>query len=82
LLILPILAFMDNRLKIDHLSALDVETIVSGIKPEAAILTHFGLQLWQANPTEVAAALTQKTGIRIIAAQDGLVFNLDTLQKQ
>jgi ribonuclease BN (tRNA processing enzyme) len=74
--------FMDNRLKIDHLSALDVETIVSGIKPVAAILTHFGMQLWQANPTEVAAALTQKTGIRIIAAQDGLVFNLDTLQKQ
>jgi ribonuclease BN (tRNA processing enzyme) len=70
--------FVDNRYKIDHLSALDVETIVSGIKPKAAILTHFGLQLWQANPIEVAARLTEKTGVRIIAAQDGMVFDLDT----
>ena len=72
--------FMDNRLRIDHLSALDVETIVAGIKPKAAILTHFGMQLWQANPQRVAADLTEKTGIRIIAAQDGMVFNLDTLE--
>jgi hypothetical protein len=70
---------MDNRYNIDHLSALDVETIVSGIKPKAAILTHFGVQLWQANPIEVAARLTEKTGIRIIAAQDGMVFDLDTV---
>ena len=73
--------FMDNRLKIDHLSALDVETIVSAIKPKVAILTHFGMQFWQANPLQVAARLTQKTGIRIIAAQDGMVFNLDTFEK-
>jgi ribonuclease BN (tRNA processing enzyme) len=73
--------FMDNRLKIDHLSAVDVELIVAGIKPKAAILTHFGMQLWQAKPMEVAARLTVKTGIRVIAAQDGMVFNLDTIEQ-
>ncbi len=69
--------FLDNRFKIDHLSALDVESIVTGIKPKAAVLTHFGMQLWQASPMQVAARLTQKTGIRIIAAQDGMIINLD-----
>jgi ribonuclease BN (tRNA processing enzyme) len=73
--------FMDNRLKIDHLSAVDVETIVSRIKPRVAILTHFGMQLWQANPLKVAAGISQRTGIPVIAAQDGMVFNLDTFEK-
>jgi ribonuclease BN (tRNA processing enzyme) len=72
--------FLDNRYNIDHLSVLDVEKIVTGIKPRTAILTHFGPQLWQANPSEIAARLTQKTGYRVIAAQDGMVFDLDAIE--
>ena len=72
--------FMDNRFNIDHLSALDVETIVSHIRPRAAILSHFGMQIWQANPQEVAERLTRKTGIPVIAAQDGMVFDLDNIK--
>ncbi|HSW57228.1 MAG TPA: MBL fold metallo-hydrolase, partial [Dehalococcoidales bacterium] len=71
--------FVDNRLKMDHLSAIDVESIVTRIKPKAAILTHFGMQLWHAGPAKTAASLTEKTGIRIIAAQDGMVFDLDSV---
>jgi phosphoribosyl 1,2-cyclic phosphodiesterase len=73
--------FMDNRFKIDHLSAVDVETIVERIRPRVAILSHFGMQIWQANPLEVAARLTQKTGIPVIAARDGLVFDLDNIKQ-
>jgi ribonuclease BN (tRNA processing enzyme) len=72
--------FMDNRLNIDHLSAVDVSAIVSEIKPKVAILTHFGMQLWQANPLKVAEDLSQKTSVRVIAARDGMVFNLDSLE--
>jgi ribonuclease BN (tRNA processing enzyme) len=46
--------FMDNRLKIDHLSVIDVARIIDGIRPRTVLLTHFGLQLWENNPVEVA----------------------------
>ena len=73
--------FVENHFKVDHLAIGDVEKIVSGIKPKAAILTHFGMQLWRARPWEVAEQLTQKTGIRVIAARDGLKFDLEKLEE-
>jgi ribonuclease BN (tRNA processing enzyme) len=69
--------FIDNHFKVDHLSVADVEKIVTGIRPRLTILTHFGMQLWRANPDSVAAQLTGKTGCRTIAARDGMVFDLD-----
>ncbi len=80
-LIIINVVFMDNHFKVDHLSINDVEKIVSGIKPKAAILTHFGMQLWRAHPPEVAAQLSQKTGVNVIAASDGMVFDLETLHE-
>ena len=69
--------FMENHFKVDHLGVNDVEKIITGIKPKAAILTHFGMQIWKAKPPEVAEQLTQRTGIKVIAAQDGMKFDLD-----
>jgi hypothetical protein len=72
--------FIENHFKVDHLALGDVEKIVSGIKPKVAILTHFGMQLWKAHPWEVAEQLTQKTGIRVIAARDGMQYDLGDLE--
>ncbi len=64
---------------IDHLSVPDVRQIITALKPKAAILTHFGMRTWQAKPWEIAAGLTQETGVRVIAARDGMKFDLGEL---
>jgi hypothetical protein len=37
--------------------------------------------VWKANPETVAAELTQKTGSKVIAAADGMVYDLAELDK-
>ncbi len=65
----------------DHLSVPDAERLIKEIKPKIAILTHFGMGVWRAKPALVAEDLTQKTGIRVIAATDGMTFDLIELDK-
>ena len=87
-LLLINLVFMEPRtpeshpnMPIDHLSVPDVERIVNEIKPKAAILTHFGMGVWRAKPWEVARELTEKTGVKVIAARDGMKFDLSKLDE-
>ncbi len=61
---------------LDHLSLPEARTIIEKIKPRAAILTHFGMTMWRAKPWEVAERLTKETGITVIAARDGMKFEL------
>jgi len=63
----------------DHLSVPDAEHIITELKPKVAILTHFGRTMWQAKPWEVAQRLSQDTGVRVIAARDGMRFDLSQL---
>jgi ribonuclease BN (tRNA processing enzyme) len=62
---------------IDHLAVPDAERIIREIKPRAAILSHFGMNVWRAKPWLIAEELSRKTGIRVIAARDGLKFDLE-----
>jgi ribonuclease BN (tRNA processing enzyme) len=66
---------------IDHLSVADAERIISQIKPRAAILTHFGMNMWRARPWEIAERMTEKIGIKVIAARDGMKFDLAQLEE-
>ena len=68
-----------NNMPIDHLAVPDVERLVKEIKPKIAIMTHFGMGIWRANPRLIAEQLTEKTGTRVIAAQDGMQFHLSEL---
>ncbi len=63
----------------DHLSVPDAEHIITELKPKVAILTHFGRTIWQAKPWEVAQRLSQDTGAKVIAARDGMKFDLSQL---
>ena len=63
----------------DHLSVPDAEHIITELKPKVAILTHFGRTMWQAKPWEVAQRLSQDTGVKVIAARDGMKFDLSKL---
>jgi len=73
------LVFVEPTFGIAHLSFDDAERIINGIKPKAALLNHFGMSVWKAHPWEVAEKLTQRTGVRVIAARDGMIFDLADL---
>jgi ribonuclease BN (tRNA processing enzyme) len=64
---------------VDHLSVPDVGHIIRELKPRVAILTHFGMSVWRAKPEQIAEKLSQQTGVRVLAARDGMKFDLSQL---
>ncbi len=62
-----------------HLSVSDAKNIITELKPEVVILTHVGMAMWRAKPWEVAQRLSQETGVNVIAAWDGMKFDLSQL---
>jgi phosphoribosyl 1,2-cyclic phosphodiesterase len=70
------LVLMQCRTELPHLCLEDAERIIRDAKPKLAILTHFGMTVWRAHPWELAADLTQKLGIEVKAARDGMALDL------
>ena len=70
---------MEPKPPVDHVSVLEAEHIIKEIKPKMAILNHFGMGVWQAKPWKIARSLSQRTGIKVIAARDGMKFDLSQL---
>lgn len=60
-----------------HLNAEDAQIIIEAIRPKVAVLTHFGMTMLRAKPWKVAEDLSQKTGIKVVAASDGMSLPLD-----
>ena len=60
-----------------HLRTLDFKQLIEEVKPKVAIMTHLGVNLIMNNPFQNTRNITQETGIRTIAATDGLTMNLD-----
>ena len=69
-----------SKFPIDHLSVPDAEHIIGELKPKVAILTHFGMTMWRAKPWEIAQRLSEETGVKVIAARDGMRFDLSQLK--
>ncbi len=81
LIIINVLS-LENRLPVDHLALPDAEKIIKEIKPRIAILTHFGLTMWKVKPWEIEHRVSDDTGVRVIAARDGMVFDLDEVDRK
>ena len=64
------------RPELPHLCVDDVERIIRDAKPRMALLTHYGMAVWRADPQAIAADLSQRTGIDVRAATDGLTIEL------
>jgi len=65
--------------EIYHLSIPDARRLIEAVQPKTAILTHFGMTIWRAKPWEVAKKLSDETGVEVIAARDGMTFDLPSL---
>ena len=72
----------EPRPPVQHLSVPDVSRLLMEIKPKIAILNHFGMRVWQARPWLIAEELTKQTGVKVIAARDGMKFNLAQLDEE
>jgi phosphoribosyl 1,2-cyclic phosphodiesterase len=71
----------EPRPPIDHLSIPDVIKIIKAIRPRMSILSHFGMHVWQQKPRLIAEEISRQTGSRVIAARDGMKFDLARLEE-
>lgn len=62
---------------IKHLTLDDARTLIFAMRPKTTILTHFGMTMIRAKPWELAAKLSEETGVKVIAASDGMRFDLE-----
>jgi phosphoribosyl 1,2-cyclic phosphodiesterase len=66
----------ERKPEVFHLSIPEVEDILAKSKPQKVILTHFGRKMLTAQPGEVAKRLSQKFGLEVIAADDGMMLEI------
>ncbi|MFQ5817902.1 MAG: MBL fold metallo-hydrolase [Terriglobia bacterium] len=61
---------------IKHLTLDDARTLIETVKPRTAILTHFGMTMVRAKPWELAQKLAAETRVEVLAASDGMKYEL------
>ncbi|MDD5960639.1 MAG: MBL fold metallo-hydrolase [Methanobrevibacter wolinii] len=66
----------DNGLK-GHMCSDDFINLINEVKPKLAIMTHFGFKMLKHNPKDEAKRIKHKTGVKTIAASDGLSIDID-----
>ena len=69
-LVINVLRFRDS-MDVDHLTYDDARTLLGGIRPKTAIMTHFGTKMLEQDPNRLARELEAEFGIRVYAAHDG-----------
>jgi ribonuclease BN (tRNA processing enzyme) len=59
-----------------HLSTEDAGYLIEKIKPEMAVITHFGMRVIQENPETQASWIEEVSGVRTVAARDFMTVDL------
>jgi ribonuclease BN (tRNA processing enzyme) len=62
-----------------HFCSEDAANLISQVKPELAIITHFGARMLKFRPVYEAREIQRKTNIRTIAASDGMRIDLKSI---
>lgn len=68
--------FIDPLEHVDHLSVKEAGRIINDMRPQKAVLTHFGRDVLKFGPESLSKALARDCGIEVVAAQDGMVLAL------
>ena len=55
-----------------HMSGDDFEALVREVSPKLAIMTHLGMKFIMESPEKEAQRITESTGVKTIAARDGM----------
>jgi ribonuclease BN (tRNA processing enzyme) len=65
------------RRRILHLDVAHTTRLVAEVKPRVAVITHFGSHVLEAGPEAIAERMAQETGVRVVAAHDGMRLPLN-----
>jgi phosphoribosyl 1,2-cyclic phosphodiesterase len=60
-----------------HMCADEFEKLVEEVSPRLAIMTHLGMKMIMNHPEKEAERITTRTGVKTLAARDGLKLDLD-----
>ena len=60
-----------------HMCTDDFINLVDEVKPKLAVMTHFGFKMLSANPVEEALRVASETGVRTLAAFDGMCVDIN-----
>jgi len=74
-LVMNVLRFRDS-MDVDHLTYDDARTLIEGIRPGVAIMSHFGTRMLERDPKRLAYELEDATGIKTLAAYDGWAYDV------
>ena len=74
-LVLNVLRYRDS-MDVDHLTYDDARTLIEGIRPGVAIMTHFGTRMLERDPKRLAYELEDATGVKTLAAYDGWAYDV------
>jgi len=66
-----------QSVRIMHLTLEEAERVIGEVHPRRAVLTHFGMTMLRAKPHELAAAMSDRLGLEVLAARDGMTLGLD-----
>jgi len=62
-----------------HMSVDDFEALIKEVSPKLAIMTHLGMKFIVDSPEREANRVSHNTGIKTVAARDGMHIDLDNL---
>jgi phosphoribosyl 1,2-cyclic phosphodiesterase len=74
-LVVNVLRYRDS-MDVDHLTYDDARTLIDGIKPGVAIMSHFGTRMLERDPRRLAYDLEDATGVKTFAAYDGWTYDV------
>jgi phosphoribosyl 1,2-cyclic phosphodiesterase len=73
-LVINVLRYADS-LDVDHITFEQAKQLIAGIRPGAAIMTHFGTKMLERDPRRLAHEAEDELGIRVYAAHDGWTYD-------
>ena len=77
-LVINVLRYDDAIGGVDHLTFDQARTVIAGVRPKVAIMTHFGTRMLENHPELLARRLEDELGLRVHAAVDNWVFDATT----
>jgi phosphoribosyl 1,2-cyclic phosphodiesterase len=66
----------------EHMNSEDAMRLIREVKPKLAILQHFGIKMLRGVAEKEANWIQQETGIKTVAARDGMVLELNGNSKK
>ena len=60
-----------------HLSTEDAGYLIEKVRPELAVITHFGMRVIQENPETQAKWIEDSSGVKTVAARDNMCLDIE-----